>query len=69
MAGTAAGARKARDKNLANDPNFYAKIGSIGGRNGKGRLKGFAANHELASRAGYLGGKKSKRIKNVKTNK
>lgn len=32
MAGTKIGGLKARDANLANDPNFYAKIGAKGGR-------------------------------------
>ena len=41
MAGTKAGGKKAAQKNLAKDPNFYAKIGAKGGRNG--RTGGFAA--------------------------
>ena len=32
MAGTKAGGMKAAAKNLAKDPNFYAKIGAKGGR-------------------------------------
>lgn len=40
MAGTKAGALKARDKNLARDPDFYGKIGRIKGQNGQG---GFAS--------------------------
>ena len=32
MAGTKAGGKKAAAKNLAKDPNFYAKIGAKGGR-------------------------------------
>ena len=32
MAGTKAGGKKAAQKNLAKDPNFYAKIGAKGGR-------------------------------------
>lgn len=31
MAGTREGAAKAKEKNLANDPNFYQRIGKIGG--------------------------------------
>lgn len=61
MAGTIEGGMKARDKNLANDPDFYKKIGAIGGRNG--HTGGFAANRELASRAGKLGGTRSRRGK------
>ena len=34
MAGTKAGGQKAAAKNLAKDPNFYAKIGAKGGKNG-----------------------------------
>lgn len=32
MAGTKAGAQKARDKNLAKNPNYYSEIGTIGGK-------------------------------------
>ena len=42
MAGTKIGGMKAAAKNLARDPDFYAKIGAKGGRNG--RTGGFAAN-------------------------
>ncbi len=59
MAGTKAGGIKAAQKNLANDPNFYAKIGAIGGKNG--HTGGFAANPELARIAGAKGGRKSRR--------
>jgi general stress protein YciG len=34
MAGTLAGGKLAAQKNLASDPDFYRKIGAIGGRNG-----------------------------------
>ena len=61
MANNRIGGIKARDKNLARDPDFYRKIGSIGGRNG--HTGGFAANPELARIAGAKGGKKSKRGK------
>ena len=53
MAGTKAGGQLAAAKNLAKDPNFYAKIGAKGGRNG--RTGGFAANPELARIAGCQG--------------
>lgn len=59
MAGTKAGGLKAATKNLARDPDFYAKIGKIGGKNGT--TGGFAANRELARIAGQKGGRKSKR--------
>lgn len=61
MAGTREGGLKATAKNLAKDPLFYAKIGAIGGRNG--RTGGFAANPELARVAGAKGGRISRRGK------
>lgn len=59
MAGTKAGGLKAAAKNKANDPNFYSRIGAIGGKNG--RTGGFHANPELARIAGAKGGRISKR--------
>lgn len=74
MAGTRLGGLKARNKNLANDPDFYRKIGRKGGSNS--RTGGFAAYkscacelikepHHLAQCAGKKGGalstRKSKR--------
>ncbi len=44
MAGTKQGGLKAAQKNLANNPNFYAEIGAKGGRNGK--TGGFAQDIE-----------------------
>lgn len=67
MAGTKAGGLKAAAKNLAKDPNFYAKIGKKGGQNG--RTGGFAANPELARIAGAKGGRISRRTKKTNTNK
>jgi uncharacterized protein len=61
MAGTKAGGKLAAQKNLARDPNFYAKIGAKGGRNGN--TGGFAANPELARIAGAKGGRISRRKK------
>ncbi len=55
MAGTKEGGKKAAAKNLQRDPNFYAKIGSKGGKNGS--TGGFAANPELARIAGAKGGR------------
>lgn len=59
MAGTIEGGKKAAAKNLARDPDFYAKIGKIGGKNGT--TGGFAANRELARIAGRKGGQISRR--------
>ena len=61
MAGTKAGGLKAAKKNLEKDPDFYKKIGAIGGK--KGTTGGFAANRELASIAGRKGGLISRRGK------
>jgi general stress protein YciG len=59
MSGTITGGKKAAAKNIKNDPDFYRKIGRIGGRNG--HTGGFASNPELARRAGAIGGRKSSR--------
>lgn len=61
MAGTKIGGLKAAKTNKERDPNFYARIGAIGGRNG--HTGGFASNPELARIAGSKGGKVSKRGK------
>lgn len=60
MSGTKTGGLKAAQKiKEKQGPDFFARIGAIGGRNG--HTGGFAANPELASRAGRIGGLKSKR--------
>ena len=61
MAGTKVGGKKAAQKNLAKDPNFYAKIGRKGGQNG--HTGGFAANPQLARITGAKGGRISRRGK------
>ena len=61
MAGTVAGGKKAAAKNLAKDPDFYRRIGKVGGSNGN--TGGFAANRELARIAGAKGGRISRRTK------
>ncbi len=75
MAGNSIGGIKARDKNLAKDPDFYKKIGTIGGRNGT--TGGFASEevgkdgltgHERSMIAGARGGKISRRTKKNATN-
>lgn len=65
MAGTKEGGKKAAARNLAKDPNFYARIGAKGGRNGK--TGGFAANPSLARIAGAKGGRISRRGKKIAT--
>lgn len=64
MAGTRIGGLKAAAKNTAKDPDFYSRIGSVGGKNG--HTGGFYADRELARRAGAKGGSVSKRRKTVK---
>lgn len=64
MAGTKAGGQKAAATNKArHGSNFYATIGKRGGENGT--TGGFAANRELARKAGAIGGKVSRRRKKV----
>lgn len=66
MAGTMKGGQKAAATNKArHGSDFYAMIGRKGGQNG--RTGGFAANPELARKAGAIGGKISRRRKKVVT--
>lgn len=70
MAGTVKGGKKAALANYAKyGQDFYARIGKIGGRNGRGN-KGFATNPALAVIAGRKGGMTSKRgpAKDASTN-
>lgn len=63
MAGTKAGAKKAKKTNIErHGVDFFAKIGQSGGKV-KGVKKGFAANPERARAAGQVGGAKSRRGK------
>ena len=65
MSGTKEGARKAYKTIIEkNGPDFYRRIGHIGGKNG--HTGGFAANPTLARLAGLLGGRRSKRGKAIK---
>ena len=62
MSGNKKGGLQARDTNKAKyGPDFYARIGRIGGQ--KGTTGGFAANRELARIAGRKGGLVSRRGK------
>lgn len=62
MAGTIEGGKKAAKTNKEkHGDDFYARIGAKGGKNG--HTGGFAANRELASIAGKIGGQISKRGK------
>ncbi|MEX0748405.1 MAG: hypothetical protein WD467_01175 [Candidatus Saccharimonadales bacterium] len=62
MAGTKnGGVRAAQTNKQRHGADFYARIGQAGGRISRGG--GFAANRELARKAGALGGKRSRRGK------
>lgn len=65
MAGTKLGGQLAAEKNKLNDPDFYARIGALGGA--KGRTGGFFNNRELARKAGAIGGRISRRGKALQT--
>lgn len=66
MAGTKEGGRAAalRNKELYGK-DYYAKIGSLGGK--KSRTGGFYADRELARTAGAKGGRISRRGKSKKS--
>lgn len=68
MAGTLDGGRKAAATNKQNDPEFYSRIGKLGGK--KGRTGGFGSDKvgrdgltgkERAQVVGAHGGRKSRR--------
>lgn len=66
MAGTTLGGKKAANTNRQKyGDNFYQRIGGIGGKISK--TGGFFANRDLASRAGRIGGMRSKRGPSKKT--
>lgn len=65
MPGTRLGGLKCAAVNLKRDPDFYRKIGRLGGI--AGNTGGFASSHELAVFAGAKGGRISKRGKSEKT--
>ena len=68
MAGTIPGGRKAAATNKAKyGKDFYARIGSMGGK--LGRTGGFYANRELARIAGAKGGRISRRTKKTSAKK
>ncbi len=68
MAGTKKGGAKAAATNRTKyGADFYARIGSMGGK--LGRTGGFYANRELARQAGAKGGRISRRGKKVTTDK
>lgn len=63
MAGTKIGGAKCAETNKRRyGSDWYVRLGSLGGRV-KSPLKGFGGDRELASRAGRIGGLKSRRGK------
>ena len=62
MAGTKNGGKAAAKTNKTKyGPDFYARIGAMGGK--KGHTGGFFKNRELARLAGARGGRISRRTK------
>lgn len=62
MVGTVAGGKKtAKTNKKKHGEDFYSRIGSIGGKTPTSKPKGFAANPELARKAGRKGGAISRR--------
>lgn len=61
MSGTKSGGIKTAKILMEKDPLHYVKIGSKGGKNGKGTRKGFAYSEDTAKKAGAKGGSLSKR--------
>lgn len=70
MSGTKEGGNKAKLKNLAKDPDFYKKIGIIGGKNGKtgGFYYSWINGLNWQIEAGRKGGRKSRKGKKEQTN-
>lgn len=64
MAGTVEGGKKAAAKNLANDPDFYRRIGRKGGSRST-PTGGFGADPDRARRAGAKGGRISRRYSTI----
>lgn len=60
MAGNkSGGAKAAKTMKERHGEDYYKRIGRLGGQ--AGHTGGFAANPELARRAGMIGGRKSRR--------
>ena len=59
MPGSVQGGKLAAQKNLAKDPDYYRKLGAIGGRNST--TGGFAYNKDKARTAGSTGGTYSRK--------
>lgn len=61
MPGTSQGSKLAAQKNLAKDPDYYRKLGAIGGKAPTTKPKGFAADKNKALTAGAIGGRYSRK--------
>ena len=66
MSGSVQGGKLTAQKNLAKDPDYYRKLGAIGGRNGNKTNNpdysgGFAADNARARTAGSMGGRYSRK--------
>lgn len=61
MSGTKAGALKTKATNLEKyGPDYYKKIGQMGGSISRPETRPFVIDKELAQRAGRIGGSKGK---------
>ena len=61
MSGSVKGGKLTAQKNLAKDPDFYRKLGSLGGKAPTTKPKGFAADNHIARSAGATGGTYSRK--------
>ena len=62
MVGTLSGGKKAAKANIErHGEDYYSRLGKMGGSAPHSKPRGFAANPELARKAGQLGGQVSKR--------
>ena len=61
MAGTSQASKLAAQRNLEKDPDYYRKLGAIGGKAPTTKSKGFAADIQRARRAAAIGGKYGRR--------
>lgn len=63
MSGTFDGGKKASQKNREKDPNFYAKIGGMGGRNSRGYPFGHGkVDPSAIGKKGGLNGKRKRKL-------
>lgn len=58
MSGSHDGGVKTAAKNMNEDPDYYARIGRLGGSVKRPQTRWFRLHPELASKAGMIGGSK-----------